>query len=192
MGYNTNLERAINIPSFESLGTAETYLPLPNARDLRISIPFFAAQAGATAQKLSFLQVKEVDYLAAEITQGATEIQLQMNQEDLSGRWIAIEDSEGVCFFSEVTGTTGQTNQLAEPYDEERADQDCKVYIFHKPTEGGNQVFPLRANELEQFSAGCPGIVLAEEIGYPLILHISNENNETVQFHGGTIALINK
>lgn len=192
MGYNAALEQAINLPNIVSIGTEETFFPLPCGVDQRISIPFFVARAGATEQRVTFLQVKEVDYLAEDIVEDANQCLLQMNGDDLTGRYIGIQDSMGTYFFSKVTGVDGQMVSFENAYELGNAKQDNKVFIFHLPDEGGNQSFPLRAEELELYTSGCPGVVLAEQIGYPLILHISNNNDETVEFHGGTIAYISK
>ena len=191
MGYNVNLERVKNIASkTEEVGT-EIVVPIQAENDKRITVPCVLARCGATAQTLTVLQVKSMDYVAVAALGGQNKVTISESAEDLTGRQVGIQLADGSWFFSSVTASAAKEQTLAANLPEEGAAKDARFAIFNLPSEDGNGVIPLSANELANLQAPCPGLFVAEDFGYPMILHLTNETDQA-EILGGTVAYIGK
>jgi len=191
MGYNVNLERVRNIAGrTEEVGT-DIIVPIQAENDKRITVPCLLARCGATAQTLTVLQVKSLDYVAAAALGGQNAVTITESAEDLTGRQVSVQLADGSWFFSEVTGSDAKAQTLAANLPAEGAAKDARFAIFNLPAEDGNEVLPLAANELANLQAPCPGLFVAEDFGFPVVLHLTNETNQA-EILGGTVAYIGK
>ena len=191
MGYNVNLERVKNIAGKkEAIGT-DILVPIQAENDKRITVPCLLAKCGATAQTLTVLQVKSLDYVAAAALGGQNVVTIVESAEDLTGRQIGIQLGDGSWFFSEVTATSLKQQALTENLPADGVEKDARFAIFNLPSEDGNEAIPLAADELANLQAPCPGLFVAEDFGFPVILHLTNDTNPA-EILGGTVAYIGK
>ena len=191
MGYNVNLERVRNIAGKkEAIGT-DILVPIQAENDKRITVPCLLARCGATAQTLTVLQVKSLDYVAAAALGGQNVVTIVESAEDLAGREVGIQLADGSWFFSKVTASAAKAQTLADNLPAEGVAKDARFAIFNLPSEDGNEAIPLSANELANLQAPCPGLFVAEDFGFPVILHLTNETDQA-EILGGTVAYIGK
>ena len=191
MGYNVFLERIRPILSrTEEVGT-DIVVPIPTDNDKRITIPSLLVRCGETGQTLTVLQVKILDYAAADAAGLQNAITLQSTAEDLAGRHAAIRTLTGSLFFTKITASEAKVQTLEDNLPAEGAKKDTQVFIFSTPAEDGNNVIPLEASKDTSLQAPCPGLFAGKDIGCPIILHLTNGTHQA-RILGGMTAYITK
>jgi hypothetical protein len=191
MGYNVFLERIWPIPSkTEALGT-EIVVAIPTDNDKRITIPSLLVRCGATAQTFTVLQVKTLDYVALDAAGGQAEVTIQETTESLAGRFAAIKLPDGSLFFSKITASAAKVQTLTDNLPAGGVKKDARFMIFATAAEDGNNSMLLEASADTSLQAPCPGLFAGKDIGFPVILHLTNATHQA-KILGGMVGYIGK
>ena len=191
MGYNVNLERVRDIAGRTAAVGTDILVPIQAENDKRITVPCLLARCGATAQTLTVLQVRSLDYVAADAAGGQNKVTIVESAEDLAGRQAGVQLPDGSWFFTEVTASAAKEQTLSANLPAGGVAKNARFAIFNLPAEDGNMVIPLDGNGTTKLEAPCPGLFVARDFGFPVILHLTNETNQA-RILGGTAAYIGK
>jgi hypothetical protein len=191
MGYNVNLEKIRPIFSKTAAVGTDILAPITTENDLRITVPSLLVMCGATGQTLTVLQVKTLDYAALDAAGGQNIVTVVESEGSQVGRQVALQLPDESWFFAAITATNGKQQTLSANLPAGGVKKDARVMIFNLPSEDGNNQIPLEASKTTLLQAPCPGLFAARDIGFPMILHLTNGTNQA-RILGGMAAYIGK
>lgn len=176
MSYRFYCERVEPIGQKTEAAGTDIVLPVNGYEGMRLTIPFLSVQCAATAQLLSILQVKEYDRISAF---NAAEKKITVNQigEDLEDIYIAAEKNDGEYFFSKVSDSEGKVHTVTDPFQEGTLKPAGRFFVFSSPGDEESQCAVLDAEKVNNLSLDAPGVFVARDFCFPVIIHITNGTN---------------
>jgi len=190
MSYRFYPERVEPIGSKAGVADTDMIVPVTGYDGMRVTIPLLSIVTGATAQVLTVLQVKVIDTMA-EIDSGTKKVTLETIEDDLAGRYAAMETVDGDWFISKVTASAAKVHTLEDAFPADGLKVDGRFFLFAPVDDDLNQIVSLEASKETVLSEPAPGRFAAGDYCYPLILHMTNDTN-ALTLQGGMAVYISR
>ncbi len=190
MSYRFYPERVEPIGNKAGVADTDMIVPVTGYDGMRVTIPQLSILTGATAQVLTVLQVKEIDTMTA-IDSGAKEVTLETIEDDLTGRYAAMETVDGDWFISKITASADKVHTMADAFPADGLKVTGRFFLFAPVDDELNQIVSLEASKETVLSEPAPGRFVAEDFCYPLILHMTNDT-DPLTLQGGMAVYINR
>ena len=136
------------------------------------------------------LQVKEIDTMT-DIDSGTKKVTLETIEDDLAGRYAAMETVEGDWFISKITASADKVHTTEDAFPADGLKVTGRFFLFCPVDDELNQIVALEASKETVLSEPAPGRFAAGDFCYPLILHMPNDT-DPLTLQGGMAVYINR
>jgi len=185
MGYNTHLVRAGLIPTrnrSSGLEIAEVIMPGP---DERVTLPYIRIRTGPVGGNLVLFQPVAITHIT-QLTTGKT-----LSIPDISLTSFpchaVIQYDDGSVQLNRITAGTAGVYTFR---DDVKPTVKAKLYIFGSEYGPPTVVYKLADASLNVLEAPCPGVFVAKEKGWPVLLFLQNTQGDQ-DLEMATVAFIN-
>ena len=190
MSYRFFPERVEPIGSKEGVADSDMIVTVTGHDGMRVTIPLLSIVTGATAQVLTVLQVKEIDTMTV-IDPATKKVTLETIEDDLAGRYAAMETVDGDWFISKVTSSAAKVHTLEDAFPADGLKVNGRFFLFSPVSDELNQIAVLEASKETVLTQPAPGRFAARDFCFPLILHMTNDTNP-LTLQGGMAVYINR